>query len=744
MVTATISLAFLALPEANLTMSQASGPPREARPSRVDFSYSFSVPHRLTVGRPDASARTLLDLQPGSLRMAWTYDNLTTYPLAAFKTPPTQWDVRLTPEVDGRPCGDSHWTRVDGYLPALDNTYQCAEGRVHLRVFGGRTAAIVRVTVENRDRQARRFALRCDSASWGENPAWVDPTRWVGDNLVAGWNERADRVLVLGVGAHGYSLREDKAPPGPRSMVLVWEVPAEESREGWVIRPYRAYRDELDVLRQHDWAREEGEARREWEALLSRAARLTVPDPGVANAYLACLADLFIMREPVVGGHIAGVPGTEVYRAPNAGEPLIVAVALDQLGLHAESALGSRMCLEMQGGDGCWADPEGWGHLVWCVAGFKAWTAMEHYRLTGDRDFLAWVFPRMLASSRFQERERARTRVMDGAKRPLTYGLMPRGFGDCGLMNDDDMYGVFLPHNIWAAFADKLALEAARILGKRKQAEELKTICEIGLRDLLAAMGSGAIQESGYRWIPGVPGKTSGSRWGVLNALFPCHLLPPDHPLIAGTLQKVESRLSPGGIPMHTGWLADGMWVAITLDNVAEAHLVRGEGDAGARYLYATLNHATPLLTWCEERGPEPNSSHCTGDRQHLWTPVAVVRYLRDAMVMEEGDGLHLALGTDREWLGDGAVGMEGAASHFGTVSFEMRYDEPTGRVTGSVSFEKRVPAAWIAVHVRLPQGLKVASVEADGRTERLADGEGFRWLQPEGRLRFAATVSAA
>ena len=54
---------------------------------KVDFSYAFATPHRLTVGRPDSSDRTLLDLRPGSLRMAWTYEDLTHYPLAAFVTP---------------------------------------------------------------------------------------------------------------------------------------------------------------------------------------------------------------------------------------------------------------------------------------------------------------------------------------------------------------------------------------------------------------------------------------------------------------------------------------------------------------------------------------------------------------------------------------------------------------------------------------------------------------------------------
>lgn len=218
------------------------------------------------------------------------------------------------------------------------------------------------------------------------------------------------------------------------------------------------------------------------------------------------------------------------------------------------------------------------GHLMWGGAGFKAWAAMEHYWLTHDRKYLAKVYPRLIASSRWQERERARTRVTSGTERPLTYGLMPRGMGDCGLMDDDDFYGVFLPHNIWAVYADRLSVQAAEILGKRKDLAELERIHESARTDLLQAIDRGAIHEQDYRWIPGASGKTSGSRWGALNACFPCRLLPADHELITGRLRHIEAHLSPGGIPVGTGWMQDGMWVAITLDNVAETQLARGNG----------------------------------------------------------------------------------------------------------------------------------------------------------------------
>jgi len=478
-----------------------------------------------------------------------------------------------------------------------------------------------------------------------------------------------------------------------------------------------------------------------WRRLIGRAAQTTIPDPVIQNAFRACLADCFVMRESVADGSVVACPGTEQYRAPNPFEPLIVSVLFDQLGLHKEAAGNSGMFLRQQGRDGNWADPQGWCHYMWGASGIKSWAILEHYRLTGNRKLLAVAYPRMAASSRWQESQRKRTRILLKGKHPLTYGLMPRGMGDGGLKDDDDPYGVFLTHNILAVYADAMTVEAARILGRKKDLAALRRIHRTALNDLLRAMDAGAISEKGYRWIPGVPGKTCGSRWGALYAAFPCGILPADHELISGTIRKFEARMSPGGIPVHTGWMKDGMWVGITLDNLAEVLLLRGEGDAAARYLYATLNHGTPLYTWCEERGQKPGAKDCSGDRQHLWTPVAVCRFLRDALAMEDGDTLHLARGAARQWLGgEQPLGVKGFATHFGRLSYEMRYDKKARRVTGFVELSGAGDRC-VMLHVRLPGGLKILSLSDPKGTRLIDGGTAIEFRNLRGRVRFAATV---
>lgn len=711
-------------------------------PEKVDFSYAFGVPHRITVALPDSSHKTLVDCYPDHLGLSWTYQDLTNLPLGALMPPKTDWRVNIWPEIDGQKLNESSWTRLGGYLPALVQSYAAPQGAVQFEVVGGPTAGLVRITLRNDDRTKHRYSVVLTGLGMHAVPAWAD-AEIPADHMICAYIERADRLMVLTLGAECMPLRRDAIG---KTLCLEWQLAPGQTVTGWIVRPHQAYSAEMPMLRQHDWAAEFAAGLDIWRKLLTSLVQVQIPDEGVRNALYAGLADCFIMREPVANGYIAGCPGTEVYRAAGAGEPAIVAIGLDQFGVPDEAIRGIEMELNQQGEDGCWADPQGWGRTFWACSGFKSWCIREHYLMTRDRDFLASYYPRLLASTRYQVCARARTRVQGADhSKPLTYGLMPRGFGDCGLWDDDDMVGVYLPHNFWALFADTVTLEAAGFL--QRPAAEIAEIAQIvaeARRDLLDVVERGAITETdtntgeSYRWIPGVAGKTSGSRWGALNAALPCNILPAQHELITGTLRYIEANMSPGGQPVRTGWMQDGMWVAITLDNLAETHLARGEGDVACEYLYSSLNHGTPLYSWCEERGQEPGTQKIAGDRQHLWTPIAVVRALRDMLVMEDGVGLQLALGIGRSWLMSGQpVGIAHAPTHFGPVSYTMHYDAATSLISGEVHLTAGREPSWLKMHIRLPLGKSLSLVQGP-----VLVGDTLTWQTPKGTMRFSLKVS--
>jgi hypothetical protein len=564
--------------------------------------------------------------------------------------------------------------------------------------------------------------------------------------LLAGWKDLADRITLIGIGAEKYSERDDGRPHGLWNMVMCWKLKPGEKKSAWAVRPYNKKEKDAGELRKHDWNTDWEAAEKIWQSLLfAKTTKYHIPDEGVLNGFFASFADLFIMREPLNHGYIGSVPGTEGYRAANSAEPAIVAIALDQQGLHEDAFEGYKVAYENQGDDGDWNDPSGWAHLMWCHAGFKSWAAIEHYRLTQDQKFLEWIYPRMLACARWSEKMRAYSRKPYEGEKPLNYGFMPRGMGDCGLWNDKDYYGIFIPHNIWSVYSSLIAADVAQILGKTEY-QELKGYADTAYADLLETVRKGSIQEDGYRRIPGVAGKTSGSTWGALNIAFPCRLISGQDELLEGTLKHIEKQMSPGGMPVHTGWMANGMWAAITLDNIAETHLLKRNGDTVAKYFYATLNHGTPLYTWCEERGQEPNTTECSGDRQHLWTPVAVVRALRDMMVFEDyptvgnttspRSSLQLALGIDREWLGNGnEVGVDNAPTHFGTISYSIKYNTSGETVSGSIRFannEKYPKPEELVLNIRLPGGRKAVAVQDCPDATIAPNSEAVIWKNPK------------
>ena len=70
-----------------------------------------------------------------------------------------------------------------------------------------------------------------------------------------------------------------------------------------------------------------------------------------------------------------------------------------------------------------------------------------------------------------------------------------------------------------------------------------------------------------------------------------------------------------------------------------------------------------------------------------------------------------------------------------------MAYDAARTQVSGEVEFPKNCAAAWATLHVRLPSGLRVASVEPASGATILSDGGGLNWALPRGRMAFKATI---
>ncbi|MBI5282104.1 MAG: hypothetical protein HY858_10515 [Candidatus Solibacter usitatus] len=213
---------------------------------RVDYGWAFAPPHRITVGKPGGSVKTLLDAEPGSVTIAWTYDDLRGTPAAVWKAPRIQWRVRVGVLVDGATVRESVWVRPAEGWPVLDTVFRGTGGSVRLEMAGSDAGAVGRLTLRNTDSRPHRFAVRCEvQGGWvAHNPAWINANR-DGGALLAMQYDRADRVLLfLAGGKVGAAAK--------KSSSMEWELAAGETAQGWLVRPQEAYESDLPAMRARD------------------------------------------------------------------------------------------------------------------------------------------------------------------------------------------------------------------------------------------------------------------------------------------------------------------------------------------------------------------------------------------------------------------------------------------------------------------------------------------------------------
>jgi hypothetical protein len=334
---------------------------------RVDFGYAFAPPHRMTVARPEASEKTLLDVEPGLLTMSWSYDDLRNMPLATFKTPRTEWHVKVQPQIDGQPFVQSTWKRGGGFLPLLENDYRDPAGSVRLEAIGGVGAALVKITAYNADSRRHSFAVRCEvRGGWvAHNAAWMDTGRDP-DTLLAGQSERPDRVLLFGAGGAEYTV-------DAKAMTLVWTLAPGERREGWLIRPYQIYQADLVAFRNANWQTRFDAARAEWQDPVGRAVPFDIPDTDVKNAFYASIGDVFHharAAEEWLHGHV--VRHRRCIARPIQPSPAWLQSPWIQTGYHGKRPTAFAFHLDMQEENGEVGRSEGLSpSLLGCI-GFKA------------------------------------------------------------------------------------------------------------------------------------------------------------------------------------------------------------------------------------------------------------------------------------------------------------------------------------------------------------------------------------
>lgn len=461
--------------------------------------------------------------------------------------------------------------------------------------------------------------------------------------------------------------------PGQAFEVLVMVPQAEEARRNPAAAEPKA---ELE------------RAVRYWESLDLPYGRFQVPDPAVQGLLDGCVRNLYQARE-IVNGHPKFQVGPTCYRGAWAADGAFILETIAYLGRSGEARGGIEAQIDQDDGPG--------GVEFSKKAGLRLYTLWRHAQLTGDRDWLRGMWPRVEREVNHIKEYRQMTR--DDPSAP-NYGLTPPGFGDGGLAGPFREYS----NVYWTLAGLRAAIEAAHSMKEPALAAawqaEMDDYWEVFDK---ARRRDKQTDSTGNTYVPPVmPGEPvqlpQRGAWAFLQSVYPGRVFEPGDALMRGTIGMLDANQREGLI-YGTGWIADGIW-NYAASFYGHAHLWLGHGRKAAATLYAFGNHASPLLCWREEQNVRGEKEHFVGDMPHNWASAEFIRFVRHLLVLERGNELHLFEGLPQRWIQPGAeTRLTDIPTSFGPVSLALRMAADGGSAAIELDPPRREAPDAIVIH---------------------------------------------
>lgn len=549
-------------------------------------------------------------------------------------------------------------------------------------------------------------------------------------------------------------------------LVYNTTVPAKSSRVLWVKRPYNLPVEKEPVLTSISGEQLLEQTERLWQTLWDRAAKIELPEKEIEDFYYSSLAYLFILTEYDAQGDLWALDGPTAYRDFWPRNEYYPAMAMDMAGYPGTAVETIEHLIKVQKDDGRWDMPLLTSPMAWDSVGYAVATIWDHYRFTRDRQWLWQAYPHLVSAARWIRYSREETELPGDApeasrptkpylsypcmevpqpplapgEKPYTWGLLPMGYGDGGLPDDHAF-----THNVMPLYGLECARQAAIELGQSDDAQWLaKEYADYKEAILTAIRRAVKLEKEGPQYLPATPTVPDAPAWGTLRAVIPAGLFSPTDPLVTGLLTRME-RHARQGLPTNMGWLGpSGVWPGESME-VALTYLVRGDKEKVVGLLTAALNHSYTTKVWQEEilvdkslptacgkpHPPEAINQTGTGDMPEGWAHANLIILIRDMLLREEGQDLHLLSGIPSDWIGIGErIAVSDAPTTLGgKVAYTLSYPEARKMVLNlTLSARPR----QVVVHFPLRNGQRITAAQVNGRPVSTVSASTLTLIKPQ------------
>jgi hypothetical protein len=365
--------------------------------------------------------------------------------------------------------------------------------------------------------------------------------------------------------------------------------------------------------------------------------------------------------------------------------------------------------------------------------------AALHARMTGDRDWVRAVAPKLKKACEFILRQR---KSWDPAVPPGTwvYGLQgPLSAGDGAdlawyYLQDKTMCVAVM--QVAQVLADN-GIEGAADLAREAEAYrmDIRAAAELSIaRTPVIRVADGTYR----RFIPAAPYLRKFSGFDVLAGALRFGrdgIFAFDEPIMQEMLDVIEESISrvfeTGGYGSQVGhechWklylLSDDVPLFLRAmyngyvanirpwqdDNIGSWPQKSGYSFWGGQLRGGSVEGRPASYVFSEH----PRSA----DFEKVFEEAAFIERVRNMLVMEIGDALWLAKATPRAWLEQGKkISVKNAPTYFGTLAYEIVSDVDNGKIVATIEMPARNPPASVILRLRHPKAAPLKSVTVNGK----------------------------
>ena len=337
---------------------------------------------------------------------------------------------------------------------------------------------------------------------------------------------------------------------------------------------------------------------------------------------------------------------------------------------------------------------DGWGQVLWAYG--------QHYRLTRDRAFAERVFPAVLTAVRWLDSVRAADSL---------HLVPPTKPGD-----NEDITGRITGHDFWALAGLRGAASLADGLGRKADAEAIRHDYAALHAALLAQLHRVTAASGGY--IPPGLDVKGGQDWDNMASVYPEPALDPHDPMVTATLDSTRAKYAEGIMTYADQSLLHDY---LTMMNT-ETEVARDDQRLALEELYAELVHTSSTQGGFETDVVPWGARDVRGNlTPHGWFAAAYRTLLRNMLVREMEDTLHLLSIVSPAWLGTGdSIVVRDAPTEFGPVSFRL---DAVSDTAATLALDPRFARAPAAVVVHVPWFMAVRRAEVGGRAVPVQGG---------------------